>query len=560
MATQANKTFFESIEEQIIAVPQSKLWSSYMIKDDQQLLKFVRTLNDNLLWLCCVNPNIPFPPFPSFQYMIEEEPVSLAASYIRAEIEYNDKAYKGLVLISAGILTATRLLKEWGLTVRTDQIIKVTPKANLPSSAGWTSVLEGFAIPKIVVIIAHSTGIKYLMPQPNVPQDTKVLSAAFSAFPWIQSRLRDQYNVIKDNHPDVTNILGIRMPPAKTTSFSALEVMCAYTLALLGPTYSRDDMYKSQIRTRLSAVAAGITSGSVDLQQAESIINGFAWDPKIHSGAIDEVMGYVLCIDKDLDYDPEIQEENLCPLRTIQNECYDSEFFKSLVVQMRLVYRNHNSSSIRFGMNVIPVIKKDVKALPQVFGTELDALEERTKQLITRPYINLVCTVDPKNQVSTYKHVVYAGLLFHGKNLSDEADRKEWEKYNVEAIAKTLDRSDVRAVIATVVDNLPRLSVDALAKYIAKKTNSDAELVLENKPTDLIDQVFTICLGFDEPGEWAKSRQSTLAKTQYNKFMTEASDLVKKLVKDKHADMITRTVSILDLADRQSAVQSENDW
>lgn len=294
MATQANKTFFKSIEEQIVAVPQSKLWASYMIKDDQKLQKFVRTLNDNLLWLCCVSSDIPYPPFPLFQYEIEGEPITLSASYIRAEIEYNETTYKGLVIINAGKLTATKLLADWGLTVRDDQVVRVTPKANLPSSAGWTSVSEGFTIAKTVVIIAHSTGIKYLMTQPNIPQDTKVLSAAYSAFPWIQRKLRDQYNVLQDNHPDVSNLLGIRMPPAKKTSFSALEVMCAYTLALLGPAYSRDDMYKSQIRTRLSAVAAGITSGSVDLQQAESIINGFAWDPKIHSGAIDEVIGYVL--------------------------------------------------------------------------------------------------------------------------------------------------------------------------------------------------------------------------------------------------------------------------
>ncbi|KAK4021370.1 hypothetical protein OUZ56_003287 [Daphnia magna] len=57
---------------------------------------------------------------------------------------------------------------------------------------------------------------------------------------------------------------------------------------MLGPAYSRDDMYKHQVRTRLNAIGARITSGTVDLQKTESIINGLAWDPKSHSSAIDQ--------------------------------------------------------------------------------------------------------------------------------------------------------------------------------------------------------------------------------------------------------------------------------
>jgi len=397
----------------------------------------------------------------------------------------------------------------------------------------------------------------------TVPWQTKVLSVMYGFYPHISAVIRAKCTVV--NWDNAMRRWGDNMnelEPEQQSQLSSLLVVLL-TEAVLIHSYSRTDRYTTQLKGRISAALSGGMGNEVSEDLIKRAITSVGLKVGEDCAFIDEILGHLIAVDQDDDYNPDVEKINLMPLERLCEMHDMHEYAKKVLIQARLVYEKYKGRSVRFGRDAIEYAERFFGQFGDAWGNEVIELKKIANELDSRPYIGLRATIPEKYHVRNYPRLILFGIEIHRRTLTSEDARKEFEKYNVSSIISHLpDPNDVE-LIKSMVSIVPTANIRVWAtiikslnyheacSYVSIRTDAEKETIFaymvtakkSNKP------------GWEHPGPWYDKKVQEKTETYLLNERTKCVNALKDKLQKLYGRQRTELDFIADIDERRSKAQ-----
>jgi hypothetical protein len=229
--------------------------------------------------------------------------------------------------------------------------------------------------------------------------------------------------------------------------------MVAVTSATLIGAYTIPRHYIKQLTQRLSVmyVVMGRT------KCPDQVIQEYLAATGLEMGSMGELMintlGPLLAITSDTTFDVNGQVREFVATADLRDRYDWSGFEQALNIQLRLVYDNFQSTTVRFAISSLKAFEYVCPLALSIMCSQADILKELDKDLEGRPYTGCVSPVPDKFTVAQQPHMCLYGLLYYEKICSAEA-RDLFKDYVKESTRKKVPEEDIHT-IEILVDQTP---------------------------------------------------------------------------------------------------------
>ncbi|QQP32557.1 Uncharacterized protein FKW44_024901, partial [Caligus rogercresseyi] len=167
--------------------------------------------------------------------------------------------------------------------------------------------------------------------------------------------------------------------------------------------------------------------------------------------------------------------------------------------QLKLIMVKFQQIYLGFGMMINPALLDLLSQLSDGFQAQVQKMAELSGRYKGADYAGLRKTLPGSLEVRAHAMVIYCGLLFHARTITDPAKK---EKFNVEGVGKhitsLIDRTECKSVAA-------RLPMPT-SLFIAKSVKHLTAPLIDSQLTEAkisAEEVFAICHMRNIMGPWA---------------------------------------------------------
>ena len=268
----------------------------------------------------------------------------------------------------------------------------------------------------------------------HVPQVVKIQYMLLYLFPHLQLAYSKKYKDYTFKEAGKIWRMGI---PAEVEATKAFAIVGIYSL---GYCYTKQDMIANQIGKRLTAAAKQESIPNTNPATIESSLATCGFEVDKNRGDIDAVYGWIVALDRDYNYIPDIHTDDLITATEKEAAWKWDKVSTAIFTQLRLITQNMRSTSLRFGITGIRGAEQIPNLLTKAMEIEIANLKVLKEELLNRPYTGLVRMLPLKHQVVTNKAMIYFGLRYYNRGL-DEEGKKSFARYEVNSVGGKLDLS-----------------------------------------------------------------------------------------------------------------------
>ena len=297
--------------------------------------------------------------------------------------------------------------------------------------------MVGLSTPDLEVFSCNFKEITVLVSSTAIRLNSKILSVGFHLFPWIRPWMRRKFLVAK--YSDATRVYTT-LKSAENVAKSRLateDYIAATSLCMLGMAYNNDKTRVNQVLSRVKALLATITWTTITDSKIASWMGDITWDTKDVSREVVEMLGRILAIDENLKYNRCLEKDQLVSAAIAGSQTPHPILFTALYEQMRMVYEDFHSVSLRFGLSILDLVRKNFLQMGGAFAKEIQTASKLKSRVASQPFISLAAGQPEELQTKNHPRLIYGGLLYNMRCLEGTPAAKQFEDY---AIAKICAR------------------------------------------------------------------------------------------------------------------------
>nr|QYV43057.1 MAG: hypothetical protein [Mononegavirales sp.] len=376
---------------------------------------------------------------------------------------------------------------------------------------------ESIAIPDLsrpietFVVVGTEDQLLSMMGSPGFPQQDRMatcFSAMFSYIvPWMREKLQMiTYEDYVGMHPEV-NI--VELPATGLLKSHFYQVVM--TQACLGQAYSTGAMMENQLFRRYKAACANMqieTMPEASFREHFNVFGREAFPSTPHSL---ELLGRVLAVDAEGQYNIQITAHTLCPLDTLSVDYHISEFSVGMLEQMRMVYAHSQHTSLLFGTAILPLIMNIFPKKGGDFDAQYTSAVNIQRVITEQLYIGMVRVLPEEHKIRNLALVVYTGVLYAKRAAVEEGAGETFDHFNIAGIAKHIMNPEDRNLCQAIASYLPMggvVTLGALANFL---TPDQVDLALGRREGVTPALLYQYLKVMGSENAWKHAYEQTLA-------------------------------------------------
>ncbi|QQP31507.1 Uncharacterized protein FKW44_025125 [Caligus rogercresseyi] len=108
--------------------------------------------------------------------------------------------------------------------------------------------------------------------------------------------------------------------------------------------------------------------------------------------------------------------------------------------QLKLILIKFQQTSLNFGLLITPALDDIAVQLSDTFRGQVKEMAALAREYKGADYAGLQKTLPGHLEVKSHAMVIYCGLLYHGRTITDPEKKEKWNKFNVAAGGSTSAR------------------------------------------------------------------------------------------------------------------------
>ncbi|AUZ99695.1 hypothetical protein [Hexartovirus lepeophtheiri] len=332
------------------------------------------------------------------------------------------------------------------------------------------------------LVIGSDDELTQMLATPSYAQADRMATLFSHMFPYMREWLKTQ--VVTVNFTEYRAIYPDLQPtaiPDNPTSYSNYYQV-ATIQACLGTAYSSTKLIKAQLYRRYKAACANVETNAMTETDFNAIYNLYGTEVFLPSASILEMLGRVLAIREDLQYDLTVTTGNLASITRMQDQWQLSTYALGMLEQMRLVFAHSQHSSIMFGFHVLHLIERIFTGKGGEFARQYRSAVALQDVIETQLFVGLRRTLPENHKIKNMSLVVYTGALYAGRVAAEEGHKDTFSVFNIAGIAKHIQAAEDRQVCEAISKHLPMggvVSLGTLARFLLIE---EVELALSASP------------------------------------------------------------------------------
>jgi hypothetical protein len=352
------------------------------------------------------------------------------------------------------------------------------------------------------------------------------------------------------------------------------KTMIWAAMHLCGCAFSQEEMVGFQLWNRIKALSAAMNGKDPTkaVVEAERAIARFT--AGVSNTWLDAMFGQLLAfgfdranlfhadgtpdIDKPPSHDPYFKVSDLIT-RPEYDRWYGSDgeglepisdLAWSIMMQLRIVYADMHSSTVKFALGVRILAAPHVIHLQGPWRAELETLDQVAGEIAGRPFTGLVKQLPEHHQVASWPRFAVVGLDYHKRSLKDEKEKDTWDKYNVGGIRKKISPPQDLDICDAVVDLLPKQNVVAIAMMIETKSFQDSRKMLEGRDKVFTDAVYYFLRDRPNPGAWATEQRLKRTNVELDRIREFVKTMMTEILSETSARLLEEITDTVPAAER----------
>ncbi|APG78656.1 hypothetical protein 1 [Beihai barnacle virus 8] len=393
---------------------------------------------------------------------------------------------------------------------------------------------------------------------------SKVASALFSVFPWTL----DNASAVFHAQQYDKEASALELPPGVNAQSeegaaqldTALRnqfhqmVIAVGTLCLCYG-YSQDNLIAKQISRRLAAAYADANLAAPDWDTVANNIKEWAGSPREIHGEVVALIGRVLALHRDGSINPSLAAEDEALSAEDPRLRNLPPIFNAVRDQMLLVYTNYQSSTIRWALQVLPLVEEAGFGTHHRLGAEIRHLKSIKGEIEGRKYVGLVSKIATRHQQQQFPMMSFIGCMYHSMHLETEDQKAAFRDFNLTGISQKVADVQSKPVCDAVLKMLPAPHIEAKASLMKGMSALDVERVLSASPEDEVKLLKERLRGVDPPCDWAIHDAKEQAAEAKKKFYQAAALELNTRWEKAHATMMDRITMEANAETRQRLAQ-----
>jgi len=371
---------------------------------------------------------------------------------------------------------------------------------------------------KFSAIKCEAVELIYLAVDPNVSLATLTASALVSFLPWVADYAESVNELI--GFPQAVYMKLATKGTDMNINDEAVYRLFRLTVAaafLLGA-YSEKSTALEQVSKRLAAALQSAQMEPLPPGWTAGVLNHRFQSPGNLQGSALEYIGRAVAVHGDGYWDFNVKVEDLMPIDELA-VAHDLEpIIKGLLVQLRLVYENVGSNSLRWGLGVA----RDVRALvgddQDIWNDEFTIAEDHGERVRLAPYIGLRKEVEDILQVKRVCKLAYIACILHKKNCRTDQERTNMERYAITAIRAHVGSEVNIAVCEAIADQLPTHGTTAISRTISWVLADRAAIMLAKYSTEERSRIEDYLMTKYETCPWSRRQAEIKARSDTEKI------------------------------------------
>ena len=400
--------------------------------------------------------------------------------------------------------------------------------------------IEGLSTPDLEVFSCNFKEITALVSSTAIRLNSKILSVGFHLFPWIRAWMRKKFLVAK--YSDAAKVYTTLKSPENVAKsrLATEDYIAATALCMLGMAYNNDKTRVNQILSRVKALLATITWTTITDSKIASWMGDITWDTKDVSREVVEMLGRILAVDESLKYNRCLEKDQLISAATAGALTPHPILFTALYEQMRMVYEDFHSVSLRFGLSVLELVRKSYLQMGGAFAKEIKTASKLKSRVTSQPFISLAAGQPEELQTKNHPRLIYGGLLYNIRCLEGTPAAKQFEDYAITKICESIPSMTDRTLVKDAIAALPSATATAVASFVRGLGIREANAQIDHRSADFKEEVYKILAEDLKPCEWVVQETAAKSTASMQKFYREAATLMKTRVEDLYKEDIDR--------------------
>lgn len=328
--------------------------------------------------------------------------------------------------------------------------------------------------------VVHGTGMELvkLFLMTAVPWEDKAGNILVHLFPYIQQEAMTRavsYTI--DEYYQLLGLVKQETSPSDRDEKTSRALAVAGMACLLH-SWNIKDKVKSQLLRRVNAMAASLNIPPIKEEDLSRYMDNAGYSSAKGTGWLTDLTGMIVARDNEWAYnlDTAVTQLGDPALAKLKHECTDLAV--AALVQMRLVFSGFQTSTARSTATLYQLMKNNQVTVTPTLRSDFEYFDTIYKRIVNAPYCGLCARPSDAFQIRLYPRLAYSALLYHGKQLTAESSKKDWDKYSIKEIAAHIGSLSEKSVCEYFVQTLPSSFLYALAELIETMPFQDAEIAV----------------------------------------------------------------------------------
>ena len=320
--------------------------------------------------------------------------------------------------------------------------------------------------------------------------------------PWIRAWMRKKFLVAR--YSEATKVYTTLKSPENVAKsrLATEDYIAATALCMLGMAYNNDKTRVTQVLSRVKALLATITWTTITDSKIASWMGDITWDTKDVSREVVEMLGRILAVDETLKYNRCLEKDQLISAATAGALTPHPILFTALYEQMRMVYEDYHSVSLRFGLSVLELVRKNYLQMGGAFAKEIKTASKLKSRVTSQPFISLAAGQPEELQTKNHPRLIYGGLLYNIRCLEGTPAAKQFEDYAIAKICESIPSMTDRTLVKDAIASLPSATATAVASFVRGLGIREANTQMDHRSADFKEEVYRILAEDLKPCEW----------------------------------------------------------
>ncbi|KAF0288319.1 hypothetical protein FJT64_013306 [Amphibalanus amphitrite] len=223
---------------------------------------------------------------------------------------------------------------------------------------------------------------------------------------------------------------------------------------------------------------------------------------------------------------------------------------------MLLVYTNYQSSTIRWTLQVLPLVEEAGFGNHHWLSTEIKHLKAIREEIDGRKFVGMVSKVATRHQQQHFPLMALIGCQYHASYLETEDQRTAFREFNIAGIVQRVADAKGKPVCDAVLSALPAPQVEAKASLMKGMNALDAERLLlacgEEEARFIKERLHRT----DPPCPWAVHDAQIQAAEAKKRFYQAAAVELNKRWEQSHSQLVDKLTLEDDAEVRKSLQES----